>query len=69
MMMTGVANTAGAQGRFSPALVALAGAFDGPHAVVDARGSHRDAPIASGIDMEKYSGSLRQGKHPEEGCH
>ncbi len=51
MMMTGVADTAGAQGRFSSELVALAGAFDGPLAVVDARGAHHDAPIASGLDI------------------
>jgi nucleotide-binding universal stress UspA family protein len=51
LLMIGVDETAGAEGGFHGELTRLAAGFDGPLAVVVARGANRRDPVASGLDI------------------
>jgi nucleotide-binding universal stress UspA family protein len=51
LMLVGLGQTIGPSGGFGLELAQVAAAFDGPVGVVDARGPHRNAPIASGLNI------------------
>jgi Kef-type K+ transport system membrane component KefB/nucleotide-binding universal stress UspA family protein len=51
LLLIGVGRIAGANGGFDGGLTELATGFDGPFAVVDARGENLQDPVVSGLDI------------------
>src|SRR5579875_883791 len=51
LLMIGIAQTAARDGGFDLEIARLAGSFDGPLGIVEARGPHREDPVGAGLDI------------------